>query len=381
MRILRIISSINPRGGGPVEGLIQSSRVLLEMGHETEILSVDDECAYYISTCPIPIHAKGPGKGNYGFNRKLKLWLDNHCNKYDAIIIHGLWQYHGFAAHSVLTRRKKPYYIFTHGMLDPWFRQQYRLKHFKKWLYWPWAEYRVLRDAKKVFFTSEEERIRARESFWLYRCNETVVNYGTAGQAGDATYQKSEFLRAFPHLKGKPYLLFLSRIHPKKGVDILLDAFVASLNLQFDLKLVIAGPDQTGWQQELEKHVLRMNIADRVTWTGMLKGDLKWGAYLNAQAFILPSHQENFGIVVAEALSCGIPVLISDKINIWREVRDEEAGLVENDTQAGCINLIRRWVAINEDERRSMIVNARKCFNKHFEIHQAANNLLKELEI
>ena len=170
---------------------------------------------------------------------------------YDAFIINGIWQYHSFAAHSVLKSKNLPYYLFTHGMLDPWFKHQYPLKHLKKCLYWLWGEYPVIRDAKKVLFTSEEEKILARQSFWPYRCNEQVVNYGTAGHIGNAEDQRALFLSRFPHLQGKRFLLFLSRVHPKKGIDLLVEAFAQTHKNQPELQLVIAGPDQVGWQKEL----------------------------------------------------------------------------------------------------------------------------------
>src|SRR5213076_1488953 len=111
------------------------------------------------------------------------------------------------------------------GMLDPWFKRTYPLKHLKKWIYWPWADYRVLRDARAVLFTTEEERLLARQSFWLYRCREAVVDYGTAGPTGDAARQRESFRSAFPMLRDTRNLLFLSRLHPKQGCDTLLAAF------------------------------------------------------------------------------------------------------------------------------------------------------------
>jgi hypothetical protein len=90
------------------------------------------------------------------------------------------------------------YFVFPHGMLDPWFKRTYPFKHLKKWLYWPWAEYRVLRDAQAVLFTCEEEKRLARESFWLYRCNERVVTLGIARPSGDTTAQRELFLAAIP---------------------------------------------------------------------------------------------------------------------------------------------------------------------------------------
>src|SRR5262249_6303466 len=133
-----------------------------------------------------------------------------HAAAFDAVVVNGLWQYHGFGTRLALRRLDMPYHVFTHGMLDPWFKRAYPLKHLKKWLYWPWAEYRVLRDAAGVLFTSEEERLLARQSFWLYHAKEHVVAYGTSAppQNGDAL--REAFLATHPQLRGKRIVLFLS---------------------------------------------------------------------------------------------------------------------------------------------------------------------------
>ena len=110
----------------------------------------------------------------------LPLLMNLDRAQFDAVIVHGLWQYSSFGVWRALAGTDTPYFVFPHGMLDPWFKRTYPAKHFKKLLYWPWAEYRVLRDAAAVLFTSEEERRLARESFALYRAREVVVNYGTA---------------------------------------------------------------------------------------------------------------------------------------------------------------------------------------------------------
>ena len=117
-----------------------------------------------------------------------------------------------------------------------------------------------------------------------------------------------------------------------------------------------------------------------ITFTGMLAGAQKWGAFSAANAFILPSHQENFGIAVVEALGCGTPVLISNKINIWREIAAAEAGYVENDDLAGTGRLIERWIGAAAEVRAAMKENARACFARHFEINRATDSLLEALE-
>ena len=119
-----------------------------------------------------------------------------------------------------------------------------------------------------------------------------------------------------------------------------------------------------------------LGVADRVLWPGMLKDEVKWGAYAAAEAFVLPSHQENFGIVVAEALACGLPVIISNKVNIWREIEADDAGLVGEDDQAGTDDALDRWLATSLAERAAMAEAARGCFLNHFEIDHAARSLL-----
>ena len=157
-------------------------------------------------------------------------------------------------------------------MLDPWFKHTYPLKHLKKWLYWPWAEYRVLRDAQAVLFTSEDERLLARESFWFYQAREAVVAYGTRTPPDDAETLRTHFYAVHPELHGKTLLLFMSRIQEKKGCDLLIEAFAKVAGQDPNLHLLMAGPDQTGWIAKLQAQAGRLGIAERITWPGMLQG-------------------------------------------------------------------------------------------------------------
>jgi glycosyltransferase involved in cell wall biosynthesis len=377
MKILHIIRSVNPEGGGPIEGINQLSLIMAKYDYHIEVLSLDAPDDPWVKQCVMTVHALGPSLGKYGYSNKVKPWIIAHHHNYDNFVINGIWQYHSFVAHNILKKLNRPYNLFTHGMLDPWFKHEYPLKHLKKYLYWFWGEYPVIRDAAHVLFTCEDEKILARQSFWPYRCNESVINYGTAGHKGNIEEQRELFLNSFPHLQDKQFMLFLSRIHPKKGIDLLIEAFAQFHTKQPDLHLVIAGPDQVGLQKELQKQAEHLMITDKITWAGMLSGDMKWGAYLAAEAFILPSHQENFGIVVAEALSCSLPVLISNKVNIWREIAQDNAGLVEDDTVDGCMGLLDRWHIMNDNEKAGMRVNAQRCFINRFEVSKFAQSLIK----
>jgi glycosyltransferase involved in cell wall biosynthesis len=379
MRILHAISSVDPGGGGPIEGVKQLGRINTQRGHRIEIASLDAPDAPFLKDFPLPVHPLGPSAG-YGFSYRYVPWLRANVAKYDIVIVNGIWQYNSFGAWRVLHRSSTPYVVVTHGMLDPWFKRTYPLKHLKKWLYWPWGEYRVLRDAAAVLFTCEEERLLARQSFWLYSAKEKVINYGTASPAGDAESQQQELFARFPELRNKRLLLFMGRIHPKKGCDLALRAFAEVMAADPNWRLVMAGPDQIGWKSALESLAAELSIAQRITWTGMIGGDLKLGAIRAAEALFLPSHQENFGIVVAEALASGVPALISDKVNIWREIREDGAGLVAPDNLAGASWLLNSWINLSDSQRLHMRECARISFEKRFEIHQASTTLLGILQ-
>ncbi len=362
-----------------MEGVRQRGLRLLEMDHQVEVLTLDDPVSPFIAGYGLPVHALGPSRGGYRYNPRLIPWLRDHADKYDAVVINGLWQYHSLGAWRALHRMKVPYFVFTHGMLDPWFKHTYPLKHLKKWLYWPWADYRVLRDAQAVLFTSEEERLLARKSFWLYRAREAVVAYGTSAPPQESGALRENFLDAHPELRSKRILIFLSRIHEKKGCDLLIAAFARVAALYPDVHLMMAGPDRTGLMPKLQSQARRLGIADRITWLGMLHGDTKWGALYASEAFVLPSHQENFGIAVAEALGCGLPVLISNKVNIWRETEADGAGIVNPDSAEGTESTLRRWLALDDEGRRKMAQHAKVTFERRFTVDAMATSLIETI--
>lgn len=380
IRLLHIISSVDPRNGGPIEGIRQRGLFLKDQGHLVEVLSLDSPDMPHVSAFALPVHAVGPSGRGFGYNRRISPWLKRHARDYDYIIVHGLWQYHGHATSKTLRSMSIPYYVFTHGMLDPWFKKTYPLKHVKKWVYWLLAEYNVLRYARRVFFTSEEERLRARESFWLYEAKEAVVPYGTKPPPNDRATYADLFFTAHPELKNKHLLLYLSRIHPKKGCDLLIDAFAKIAADHPDAHLLLAGPGDSATVGQLKQQADSLNIGKRISWLGMLKGDDKWAAFHASRAFILPSHQENFGIAVAEALGCGIPVLISDKVNIWREIELDSAGFVAPDTTTGTLSNLRRWFALSNDEQARMAMEAQACFNKRYTVTAMALGLIDALK-
>jgi glycosyltransferase involved in cell wall biosynthesis len=372
-RLLHVIRSISPASGGPTEGI----RTLAEAsagGPQMELVCLDNPAESFVRNQPFPVHALGPSEGHYGYTPRLATWLRENLSRFDGVVIHGLWQYHSYGSYRVIQGRV-PYVIFPHGMLDPYFRRAYPMKHVRKQLYWLVREYRVLRDARAVCFTTPIERDCAGGTMWPYRAKPAVVSFGTSAPSGDSAEQRRMFLGHFPQLASRRFFLFLSRIHTKKGCDLAIEAFSRVAQMHADLDLVMAGPDEEGLKPRLEAQARALGIAERLHWTGMLQGDLKWGAIHAAEAFVLPSHQENFGVAAVEALASGLPVLLSNKVNIWPDVLEDGAGIVNDDTAEGTYQSMIAFLNVSEEERKRMIENGLRCFRSRYEMKRTAKAL------
>jgi glycosyltransferase involved in cell wall biosynthesis len=380
MRILQCVGDIDPALGGSVEAARQLSHALGHLGHRPELVTLRPPREEWSAAWLGAVHCPGPASTRYLYNPRFADWVAAHGSDYDAVVVHGLWRYTSVGAWRGLHGRDIPYFVFAHGMLDPYFKHAYPWKHVQKKICWLAAESRVVCDARGVLFTCEEERLRARATFRPYQCRERVVGLGIARPTGDPMVQQEAFLDAHPQLREKQMVLFLGRIHPKKGCDLLIEAFARVANRDPLLQLVIAGPDECGWQADLESLAAQMRIGARVTFTGPLYGDRKWGALRCAEVLALPSHTENFGITVVEALACGVPALISNEVNIWREIDADGAGLVANADVAGTVDVLDRWLNLRPEARHQMRENAFRSFAKRFELEHFAREFAVCLE-
>lgn len=289
MRILHVIGSLSPEDGGPPEAVRQLSRAYSTISVEVEVLCQDPPSAPFLSALSFPVHALGQRwLGRFGLSPRLWRWLHLNAARFDGIVMNGLWIFPDIAVRSAARRARVPYAVFPHGSLDPWFNRKYPLKHLKKILYWP-MQYPVLRDARAVLFTTTTERDLASTSFRPNRWNDLPISYGISEPEGDPARQIAAFMGCLPRVRDRRFLLFLSRIHEKKGCDLLLQAFARVASKYPDVDLVMAGPDQVGLQAKLQQMAAEGGIAARVHWPGMLTGDFKWGALRAAEAFVLPS--------------------------------------------------------------------------------------------
>jgi glycosyltransferase involved in cell wall biosynthesis len=380
MKILQVIPTVDPASGGPAEAVRQLCSIYRAGGHDVEVASLDTPESTGQFDFPARVHGLGPGWGVYGYTGRAGRWFKDNIARYDVALLNGVWQYDTLAAYRALRRSKTPYAVFPHGMLDPYFERQFPLKHAKKLLYWHLFLRRILRDATAVLFTCEEEKILARKSFPGYIVREMVAPLGILGPERDLSDAAEELLTRWPVLRGKRVASTMGRIHPKKGTDVLIEAFARTLAKDPAWHLLIAGPDQTGWQKELEALAARLGVAEKITWTGMLTGSPKWGVFAASEVFVLPSHQENFGIVVAEASASSVPVILSSKVNIWREVESHGAGLICDDTAESTAVSMERWAAMSRDEIAEMRVRSKQCFDELFNYEVTARKALEIVE-
>jgi glycosyltransferase involved in cell wall biosynthesis len=390
MKLLHVITSMSPENGGPAQGIRTLNNAMLEMGVTREVACVDSPDSAYLGNDSFKIHALGPAKGPWCYSPELIGWLKNNILRFDVVMINGLWLYQSHATWKAIKILKKeaagkPFpriLVMPHGMLDPYFQRASgrKLKAIRNWLYWKLIESKVINDADGLLFTCETELLLARETFKPYRPKkEYNVGYGVANPQPYNDSLSAAFNQLCPGLNGAPYLLFLSRLHQKKGVDLLIKAYINLHKNQANKtipKLVIAGPGlDTPFgimiQQLLENEP---EIKKNIFFPGMLTGDAKWGAFYGCEAFVLPSHQENFGIAVAEALACGKPVLISNQVNIWREIMESGGGFIDNDDQEGVNKILKKWIALDIEEKAQMNNKALSSFQQYFTINKAAHS-------
>jgi len=400
MKLLHVIDSMDPTVGGPCQGIRNMTSNLESLGIYSEVASVDKPGAVFLKNESLLIHALGPGVSAWGYSSKLQPWLLANLDRFDIVILHGLWLYTNFATFKVLRKfklkaiRSKKYpspslFIMPHGMMDPYFQRDKdrKFKAVRNYIYWHLIESKVINGANGLFFTCVTELMVARETFTNYNPKlELNIGYGIEDPPVRSDKMMSDFFIAFPELANTSYVLFFSRIHEKKALDLVVEAYLLMLtNPSFKMmkipKLVIAGPgiESNYGQQILNRVNSSKNLKRNVLFTGMMLGDMKWAVIYGCDAFILPSHQENFGIAVAEALACSKPVLISDQVNIWREIESAGAGFIQKDTLMGTETLFYEWMHLSRTGKKAMSAAALAVYKNNFRVKPVVEKFAEDL--
>jgi glycosyltransferase involved in cell wall biosynthesis len=396
-RLLHVIASMDPRSGGVCQAIRTTIPELDALGWSSEVVCGDNTNIDYQCNDSFALHRLGRRQGVWAYSKHLLPWLRTNGRNFDAIMVHGLWSYHSHATQVLFRQWQRSrrtnvpkLVVMPHGMLDPWFQRDAtrRVKAWRNWLYWKLIEKNIIASADGMLFTCQREMELARETFTPYQPKkEWVVGLGVSEPPSETSVMQDALQMVCPEIRGRRFILFISRIHPKKGVDVLIEAYAQQAARNAETSeipvLVIAGPKDSDYGLKMEKRAREFNSREgsgaAICFPGMLQGDAKWGAFYSCDAFVLPSHQENFGIAVVEALACGKPVLISDQINIYREIVNAGAGLVCADTADGVSQMVHEWFMKPEPQRVAMRDQARRCFVEFFRASNAARRLADAL--
>ena len=333
LRILHVIASLAPRYGGPSQVCLELCQELARAGEQVSIHTTNlDGRGTLDVPCHEPVWANGvevryfpvQAPRRYALSLPLARALRRAIPEQDLVHIHSLYFFPSTVAAHYCRRAGVPYLIRPHGTLDPY---HFRHHRGRKWVYERLFEWRNLNRAAAIHFTTREEQELTRPLG--LSAPGVVVPPGVHAER----YQESDraaraFRDEWPETRGRRIVLFLGRLTEKKGLDVLVDAFGQLARQRDDVHLVLAGPDNDGYGRTVRRWLEAERVLDRSTFTGMLLGPRKLAALRAADVFALPSHTENFGVAVVEAMAAGLPIVISNRVNIWREIADAQAGLV-----------------------------------------------------
>jgi glycosyltransferase involved in cell wall biosynthesis len=361
--------------GGPVGSIHKRSLALSRLGHKLTTYTTDANGAGDLAVpCGQPVRVDGLpvtyfprwwfGRAQKPRNLFFSPAMGRQLRRlqpgdFDLILIHATFCDPGRMAAKAARRVGIPYICYTHGSFDHW---AWNYKHGKKSVYFTLIERPILRGAAGIVVcnASEEEQLRHLGVDTPIR----KIPWGADLPESGTLPSRERLSELYPLLRNRSVLLFLSRLHPKKGLDMLLPAF-AALSREFpDWLLVLAGPDEGGYRAQLEQLTRDLGLEQRLIFTGLVTGEAKAALLAHADLFVLPSYSEGFPVVVAEALGYGRPMIITTTCYV-PEVGEEAAGLVVPPEPAALLQALRAMLG-DAELRRQCARQALKVARKHF---------------
>ena len=356
MRVLHVIPAVAPRYGGPSRAVIGMCRALRARGVETLIATTDADGADRVD---VPVAVKTTyehlpaiffpryGEG-FKYSPALAQWLRRHVAGYDAVHIHAVFSHSSIAAARAARSAGVPYLVRPLGSLDPWSLEQKRLQ--KKALF-ALGVRAMLADAFAVHYTTDAERALAEAA--TGSGPGVVVPLGLDDELIAASVPSPS--------ERQPIVLALTRLHPKKRLDLLIEAFLAATDAAHASawRLVIAGTGTAEYEASLRQLVAHRRADDRVRFVGWVDGEEKQHLLRTSALFAAPSHTENFGLGALEAMAAGLPVVITRAVNLSRDVQAGDAGWVtEGDVDAVAAALREATANLDERARRGACARA-----------------------
>lgn len=317
---------------------------------------------------PLDVHRCGRLRG-YAYSATLANALESAVRKSDLVHLHTLWTYPTFAAARICRRLGVPYVVMPHGMSDP---HSLRRGWLKKKLYGYFFEWPNVRAAQGIIYTHAEEQRLAEASVGGLPPGH-IVPLGADDPPDTSRGELAQqFFKQYPELRGTNLAIFLGRLHPKKGLDLLIPGFAEVARTDSTARLLLVGPGEEPYVKWLQELVVQQGVAGKVTFAGPLARTAKWQALAASVVFVLPSYQENFALTVVEALRSGVPVVLSRRVNIWEDVTSAGAGL-PCDLAPSSVARAMLYYFRNPDQRESSAVQGQKLVAEQFNWDRSAD--------
>lgn len=368
MKIIHVIVTLDPAKGGPPAVVTRLAAAQAQQGHSVSIVSYarpERRLEVDVMLQGVPgiqavdiVDVDGRGRAERWMGRRVSQAIQRLIVPQSILHLHGVWEPMLLAAARTARRARVPYVITPHGMLDPWSLSQGRLK---KRLALFFAYRRMINHAAFLHALNADEATLL-EPLSL-RSPVRVIPNGVFLEEVEPLPAPGAFRKMHAELSDATFILFLSRLHYKKGLDYLADAFERVAAVNRSIRLVVAGPDG-GAQDAFAQQIAQAGLSDRVHVVGPIYGPSKLGALVDASCFCLPSRQEGFSIAITEALACGVPVVISDACH-FPEVAEAGAGeVVPLDADAVAQALLR--ILGDDDLRHRMSQAGRELVRSRF---------------
>lgn len=367
--------------GGPAPVAHRLSRALSSYA-SVKVLSTNGDLNQDI-VCPLNVDVEEQGVSvhylkrsarwvppTYYYAPKLNGWLESNLQNFNLVVIHGIWTYFSLRVPRLCRRLGVPYLYFLHGSLDPW-----ALKHrgYKKLPYWNLMEKNLFRYAAGFIALSESEGSQLRAM--NYEQPVFIARNGLEFPLQRIPSHTEIVNNKWPELTGHKYVLFLSRLHPKKGLEILIESWARVKEEHSDWRLLLAGPDEEGYLTKLQKMVTSLGLEKDVHFLGLVTGELKAALFQSASIFVLPSFSEGVPTAVIEAMGYGLPVVVTPGCHL-PEVNNSNAGLEVEPTLVGVTNGLLTLIE-NSAMRQEMGQNAEKLAQSEFDEQKVAEDLVE----
>ena len=373
LKILRIITSLNPKFGGTTRGVIESTKQLVKEGFEVDIVTCDPKKIRSAELKNIKIINFDSYFGdNYRLSLKLYFWLKKYRDHYDHFIVEGIWQFPTLVARLAL---KGKYFVFPHGMLDPFFNIDF-WKKIKKQIYWYLFEKRNLLNSTSMLLTTPGEEATLNNTFVnTSGIKKNIVRYGIFKKKINKEKALRQFYSRFPSLKHNDFYLFLGRFHEKKGCDIVIQS-VNKLRNEFSDKILFVGP-MTGSNYEfyIKNLVNKYNLQKKILFSDALYDNTKWASILACKGMVLASRGESLGISLVESFSLGKPVLTTNKVNIYKDILKYNAGFIAKDEINSFAGILKKFSKLKKNKLLKLEKNAKKYFKSNFDLSSIVNSL------